>query len=178
MKASFKQFTTILDLPEDQLTEEKLAEIFGWSPEEKKAKAQKALADLQAKKSAAMQKVQKAKQDREAVARAGGMSGYTGQGQSKKPAVADKHGERRAGDFAFAQRGMAEGQKHDFEVGDFVKVLVSGPAKGAWGKIADIEGKMHRVKSIGNGPASGTYSKSDITPLKGNDLERAAKLKK
>jgi hypothetical protein len=76
MSLSFKQFKTVLELPDDQLTEEKLAEIFGWSPEEKKAKAAKALADIQAKKKNAAAMVARARADKAAVAKAGGLGGY------------------------------------------------------------------------------------------------------
>lgn len=52
MKATFKQFNDFVNLPDEELTEERLAEIFGWSEKEKLEKSKQKIAALQAKKDA------------------------------------------------------------------------------------------------------------------------------
>jgi hypothetical protein len=86
MKASFKQYNSFFDLPDEQITEEKLNEIFGafFGGKSKDAKT-KAMDELKAKKSKMAVKP--------------GMKKTVAQAVDDK---SDKHGDNRSADFDFA----------------------------------------------------------------------------
>jgi hypothetical protein len=124
MKLTFKQFSQLSNLTEDQVTEEKLEEIFGaFFGGKSQPDKDKAVADLKAKKAGTQQamnkntaalaankgKLDKNKEWMDWVASQNNTGAPAKPGA--KPNVADKHGERRSSDFAYAQRGMKEAKE-------------------------------------------------------------------
>lgn len=104
MKLTFKQFSLLSDLSPEQVTEEKLEEIFGaFFGGKSQAEKIKIAAELKAKKAYAtltpQQKAAKQKQWTDFVAQS--------KAGNKPNNVVDKHGERRAADFSYAMTGEA-----------------------------------------------------------------------